>query len=64
MEAVLVALITTLGAITVALIQAMRKENRRDHNTVSNKLDDLVHGHRRIETKIDTHINDHARGDV
>lgn len=64
MQAVAVALITTMGGVLVAMIQTLRRENKRDHNTVSNKLDDLVDGHRRIETKIDTHINDHARGDV
>lgn len=64
METVTVAVISTVGAVLVAMIQTLRKENRRDHGHVSTKLDDLAEGHRRIETKIDTHINDHARGDV
>lgn len=56
-EMILVAIIGAVGGILAALIQAMRKENRDDHATVSQSLN-------RIETKIDGHINDHARGDV
>jgi len=57
MEAITVALITVFGGIAVALIQKGRKENNQDHARVGQALD-------RIETKIDGHINDHAKGDV
>lgn len=55
-EAVIVALIAASATITTALINKMRKENRDDHSTVANSLD-------RIESKIDDHIADHARGE-
>lgn len=56
MEAITVALIGVFGSISVALIQKARKENTQDHAMVSESLD-------RIETKIDGHINDHAKGE-
>jgi hypothetical protein len=61
------------GAVTliVALLEFMRRQNNKDHQTNASKLDrvleatqNLKDGHKRIEDKIDTHINDHARGDV
>jgi hypothetical protein len=35
----------------------MRKENRDDHAMVGQSLD-------RIENKLDSHINDHLKGDI
>lgn len=56
-EAVIVAVIAAVGGILAALVQSMRKENRDDHAVVADSLN-------RIETKIDGHINDHAKGNV
>jgi len=56
-ETLLVAVVTGAFGVLVALIQRGRKENATDHATVVRTLE-------RVETKIDTHINDHARGDV
>jgi|LakMenEpi03Aug12_release.lakeMendotaPanAssembly.Ray.scaffolds.fasta_scaffold1850383_2 hypothetical protein len=56
MEAIAVALIGCVGVVLAALIQRGRQENKHDHNVV-------VEGMKRIETKIDGHIGDHARGD-
>lgn len=53
---VVVALIGAMSVILVALVERGRRENKDDHNRVAHALD-------RIETKIDTHINDHARGE-
>jgi hypothetical protein len=53
-SAIVVAVITVIGGIIVALIQQSRKDNRNDHAMV-------VDGIKRIETKIDTHLLDHAR---
>jgi hypothetical protein len=55
-EAIVVALIAASGTITAALIHKMRKENKNDHSMVVGALG-------RIETKIDGHIADHARGE-
>jgi hypothetical protein len=46
-----------VGVVLAALIQLGRKENKNDHALV-------VQGMARIETKIDGHINDHAKGDL
>lgn len=69
----IVAFVGVLGAVIVALIEKGRRENSRDHNVVSQKLDmmgkslgisidrveESVH---RTEAKLDNHINDHAKG--
>lgn len=68
---ILIAVIGGAVAVIVSLIETMRRQNNRDHSTNASKLDavleaaeNLKEGHKRIEHKIDTHINDHARGDV
>jgi hypothetical protein len=69
MEAVIVSIVAAFSAIAVALINKGRKElrssrdeirdaraeNARDHGVVRDALG-------RIESKIDSHINDHATG--
>lgn len=56
LEGILVAVIGTVGVVLAALIQTMRKENSQDHAVVADSLN-------RIETKIDGHISDHAKGE-
>lgn len=56
-EAISVAMIGVVGVVLSALINRGRKENIQDHATV-------VRGLERIENKIDSHITDHARGDL
>jgi cellobiose-specific phosphotransferase system component IIB len=56
-EIVLVAVIGAVGTVLAALVQAMRKENRDDHAIVADSLN-------RIENKLDSHIDDHLRGDI
>jgi hypothetical protein len=56
-NAVVVAVISVIGGVLVALIQSGRKENKRDHSMV---VDGIV----RIETKIDTHLLDHTRANI
>ncbi len=55
-EGIVIAVIAASGTITAALINKMRRENRSDHDLVVSSLD-------RIESKIDEHIADHARGE-
>jgi len=75
MEAITVALITVVGAVLVALVEKGRRENKSDHNVVSEKLDiigkNLGRSIDRVEatvvrneTKLDGHIRDHAKGEV
>ena len=52
---IVVALIGSMSIILVALVEKGRRENKDDHNRVVVSLD-------RIESKIDGHINDHAKG--
>lgn len=49
------ALVTGGFSVMVALIERMRRENARDHGANAGKLD-------RIESKIDNHVTDHAKG--
>lgn len=56
-EAIIVAVIASVGGVLAALVQSMRKENRDDHAIVAQSLD-------RIETKLDNHIDDHLKGTV
>ncbi|CAB4148454.1 hypothetical protein UFOVP526_4 [uncultured Caudovirales phage] len=56
-EAIIVACIASVGGVLAALIQSLRRENANDHDAVQRGLT-------RIESKVDTHINDHARGDM
>ena len=51
---VVVALISVVGGVLVALISKGRQENKLDHGLV-------MRGIERIETKVDGHINDHAK---
>lgn len=52
--AVVVALISVVGGVLVALVSKGRQENQIDHVLVMRGLE-------RIETKVDGHINDHAK---
>jgi hypothetical protein len=68
---VVVALIGASVTLIVALLEFMRRQNNKDHAVNASKLDrvleatsNLKDGHKRIEQKIDTHINDHAKGEV
>lgn len=53
---IVVALIGSMSIVLVALVEKGRRENKDDHNRVVVSLD-------RIESKIDGHINDHAKGE-
>ena len=75
MEAIIVALITVVGAAAIALIEKGRRENKTDHGVVSDKLDVIAKSLGRsidrvedtgirTEGKLDQHINDHAKGSV
>jgi hypothetical protein len=50
--------------VVITLIGLLSRANKREHGENGAKLDELLRGHTRIESKIDNHINDHAKGDV
>ena len=54
-EIVSAAIVTGAFSVLVAMIEKMRRENARDHGANAVKLD-------RIESKIDNHVTDHAKG--
>ena len=56
-DAVQVAIVSGGFTVLCALIGWAARANKKDHGETR----DTLH---RIEGKIDTHINDHARGDV
>lgn len=69
MAMVVVAIITTVGGIVVAVIHSFRKENRKDHAEVSSGLVNLSLIALRTEQKVDTvkdelheHLGWHTRG--
>lgn len=63
-ETVLATIIAGGFSIVVALLGILARLNKRDHDINSAKLDELLRGNNRVETKIDTHINDHRKGDL
>ena len=56
-EAIIVAVIASMGGVLAALVQSLRKENRDDHAMVGQSL-------QRIENKLDSHIDDHLKGQI
>jgi hypothetical protein len=58
---VLAAVITGFLALIGILVQ-FRKENHGDHAVVVGSLNRLADGIERVESKIDDHITDHAKG--
>jgi hypothetical protein len=58
-SAIIVALITTMGTVLVALFNVLRKENRQDHNIVRDKLEELRQDVKDVDDKLDGHINWH-----
>ena len=56
---IVVALITTVGTIMVAILNTLRKENREDHNVVRDKLQELREDVKHIDNKLDDHITWH-----
>jgi hypothetical protein len=64
-------LITGAFAVLIAMIEFGRRQNNKDHGKNAVKLDELVRGHDRIESKVDDladkhleHIRDHAKGEL
>lgn len=65
---IIVAVITTVGAILVAIMQKGRKENREDHALVVDQLrfinkniDRVSYKVAKVDVKLDQHIQDHER---
>jgi hypothetical protein len=68
-EAVLATLVAGGFSVLVALLERSRRENNRDHNINYEKLTVIADQQEttnrileKVENKVDTHINDHARG--
>jgi len=59
LSAIIVALITTVGTVLVALFNVLRKENRQDHNIVRDKLEQLRQDVKDVDDKLDGHITWH-----
>ena len=62
MGAVIAALLTAIGGIITTLLVVLRGENKEDHAMVVSSLARLSDGMERVESKIDGHVTDHARG--
>lgn len=64
MTALAVAVVTTFGAVLVALIERGRRQNSREHGQTMHRLDKVLTALGRVEHKVDTHISDHKDGTV
>lgn len=73
MTEIIISIIGFFVMISVALIEKVRRDNKRDHNIVAMKLDIIAEGlgrsidqvrdaTERTEAHLDGHIADHARG--
>jgi hypothetical protein len=56
---IVVASITAIGGILVAIIQRLRKENKQDHYTVRDILKDMREDIQNVDSKLDGHIEWH-----
>lgn len=70
-QEIAVALIIAGFGFLGTLVEVSRRQNNRDHGANSTRLEEVVRGHARIESKVDDlverhldHINDHAKGDI
>lgn len=54
--AVVVATLTTIGGVIVALIQSSRKENREDHALVVEQLRHVYKAVVKVDEKVDKHL--------
>ena len=62
MDASIVAVVITgIFSILVALIQKTRKENKQDHNSVYETLQNLHEDVRSVGEKLDDHIDWHLK---
>ena len=73
MPEIVVALIGFFAMTSVALIEKVRRDNKREHSIVAMKLDMIAQGlgrsidevresPQRTEANLDEHVADHARG--
>jgi hypothetical protein len=62
MEAVVVAVVTGVFAVLVVLVEKGRKENKRDHGNVMDRLDLVSSEIRKDIRQVRYEMNDHANG--
>jgi hypothetical protein len=62
MEAVVVAVVTGVFAVLVVLVEKGRKENKRDHGNVMDRLDLVSSEIRKDIRQVRYELNDHANG--
>lgn len=58
-SAVIVAVISAISGLCIAVVQKFRKENREDHATVMESINSLHEDVRDVSKKIDGHISWH-----
>ena len=57
---IIVAIISLVGGVIVALIQQSRKENKEDHNVVAGLIKQVHKDVVNVEHKLDDHIKEHS----
>lgn len=58
---VVAAVVTAVGGIVVAVIQQFRRENREDHGRVQASLYLISNTMKRVEGKVDSHLDWHIK---
>lgn len=59
---IVVAVITMIGGIIVAFIQAARKENHADHAVVQKQLNLIFKAVNKVDERVEQHLDDHREG--
>jgi hypothetical protein len=62
MSGIVIAVIGTVGAVIVALLERGRRQNTREHGETVHRLDRVLQGLGRVEEKVDRHLDDHDKG--
>lgn len=62
--ALVVAVVSAVGVVTAALITSMRRENRDDHDLVTEQISAVYRLLNRIGDKLDRHLDWHHEGNT
>lgn len=61
-ESVIMALALLIATVLTLLIEKLRKENRRDHGYVRDRLDNIHEDVKNVSSRLDKHIDWHMDG--
>jgi hypothetical protein len=62
LQSVIMAFALLIASVLTILIEKLRKENKRDHGYVRDRLDDINENIKKVDTRLDKHIDWHMGG--